>query len=219
MDDSSQNDALLSQNPLYRAVGEYLVACQAKGAGSLTEGALLCWLREQALIPAEYLAPAALYRVHFLMRNALYRWALAHDDWHWGFSALGVQWRPVAAGSDAHGNGMPTKVFANCSGTHGELAEYYLELANLQLSEPEVEVMLSGFWRRYGDYLAVQGADLASALALLELEELTDFDSLKRQYRRRAMALHPDRGGSDQDLQALNSAFELARCHLAQNAI
>lgn len=201
-----------AENPLLTAVGRYVSECQARGEPGLSEGELLVWLRAQALVPEAHLAPDALYRVHFLMRNALYRWALNCSQWQWQFSALGVRWTQAVRPAEGDQT-LPAEDLADSA-----LANYYLNLANLNLSAEAVEALLASFWRQFEGYIQGQGEHLQAALALLELDKLTDFDSLKRQYRRRAMALHPDRGGSDSALQALNSAFELARHHLPASA-
>ncbi|UTA49331.1 hypothetical protein L1F30_07270 [Simiduia sp. 21SJ11W-1] len=200
------------ENPLYHAVGEYVCQCQARGLQALSEAELLSWLRGQLLVEQAALAGQGLYRVHFLMRNALYHWARAHAQWCWGFSAAGVEWRPLTGTASAQAVMMP-----NCSGVSGELADYYLDFANLSLSETAVDELLAGFWRQYARYAGAEGEGLAAALDTLGLTTLTDYASLKRQYRRQAMAVHPDRGGSNQALQALNQAFELACLHLPAN--
>lgn len=205
---NTEINRLEAENPLLVAVGHYVTGCQARGEQGLSEGELLVWLRGQALVPEAHLAPDALYRVHFLMRNALYRWALTHHQWRWHFSALGVRWTRVSPpGDSAHA--LPAEDVA-----HTPLASYYLNLANLNLGVESVDALLASFWRQFAGYVQGQGEHLQAALSLLELDQLTDYDSLKRQYRRRAMALHPDRGGSDSALQALNNAYELAQQHL-----
>ncbi len=190
-------------NPLLTAVKLCVAEQCARGLDELREVALLAWLRDQKLVPEEQLGPEGLYRVHFLMRNALYR--LAHSDTlkQWSFSAVGVQWRPRAN----TGEHLPAPTEAN-------LAQYYLNLSNLERSEAQVSELLAGFWRKFEAYVAADGDKLSAALSLLELDALSDLATLKRQYRRRAMALHPDRGGSDSALQALNQAYDLARARL-----
>lgn len=183
-------------NPFFKPASAYLDSLLWADAGELRENDLLAWLRSQQLVP-DALADQALYRLHFLMRNALYRATDARPDYQWQFSPLGLTWQlridttqALSAGSSA-----------------GRLRDYYLNLDNLSLSEREVAELLAQFWERYRRYEAEASVDAAEALALLGLDQLTDLESLKRQYRRKVMALHPDRGGDKSALQAVNSAY------------
>jgi DnaJ-domain-containing protein 1 len=91
------------------------------------------------------------------------------------------------------------------------LRDYYLDLANLDATgEADVVALLGDFWQRMqrGESLQV-----TAALAVLELEEASDFAQVKRQYRRLVMCYHPDRGGEATKMHALNEALEVLRQH------
>lgn len=187
---------MAQSNPFFKPASAYLDSLLWADAGELRENDLLAWLRSQQLVP-DTLADQALYRLHFLMRNALYRAADARPDYQWQFSPLGVAWQLRAEGVQAVSTGSSA----------GRLRDYYLNLDNLSLSAEEVAELLAQFWDRYRRYEADARGDAKEALALLGLDQLTDLDTLKRQYRRKVMALHPDRGGDKSALQAINSAY------------
>lgn len=83
------------------------------------------------------------------------------------------------------------------------LSVYYLDLDNLTgTTREDVEDLLGRFWVRYGRY-----DRRAEALAVLELPVEADIEAIRLQYRRLAMQHHPDRGGDQARLQAINAAM------------
>ena len=141
--------------------------------------------------------PLVLFRTHFLLFNALYRlrdqlWAEARG--HVSISPLCVQLLPYQAGSQALSTG-------------DALRDYYLDMSHLRdTTERDVERLLSSFWTR------MQGGDeKRAALELFELDQnkalkLTD---IRLRYRQLVSQHHPDRGGSTQRLQTINTAMEI----------
>jgi DnaJ-domain-containing protein 1 len=97
---------------------------------------------------------------------------------------------------------------ANSLGQHDPLRDYYLDLKNLENTTPEeVEQLLSNFWERY-----LSNDERREALETLGLEDPVDWPTIKQQHRRLAMEHHPDRGGDEARLQAINIAMDkLAR--------
>jgi hypothetical protein len=84
------------------------------------------------------------------------------------------------------------------------LQDYYLDLSQLEQTNAEdVEKMLDYFWVQF---VHLDGRE--DALAVLELQDPVDDVSIKLQYRRLAMLHHPDRGGDQKKLQAINRAMD-----------
>lgn len=85
------------------------------------------------------------------------------------------------------------------------LAVYYLDLNHLQATtRADVERMLGRFWARFVRY-----DRRSEALAVLELPNDADAQTILRQYRRLAMKHHPDRGGDAERLQAVHTAMAI----------
>jgi len=193
-----------SMNPLISPVADRVNECQALGELGLRENELLLWLRAIGYLDSRCETQAALYRVHFLLRNALYQLAEQDESFDWAFSPIGVEWTPsVKTVSSDESELVKSEA--------GNLARYYLDMDNLALDDAAVDELLDGFWRKYQQYCDDLCGDLQAALELLQLGRVEDLATLKRQYRRRVMAIHPDRGGSKEKMQALNSAFSLLK--------
>lgn len=85
------------------------------------------------------------------------------------------------------------------------LRNYYLDADNLNHATAEdIDSMLDSFWRRY-----LNPAGRQAALRDLGLEDPVDDQTIKKSYRKLAMAHHPDRGGETQRLQILNEAIRV----------
>ncbi len=88
---------------------------------------------------------------------------------------------------------------------HDPLRDYYLDLDNLNdANETEVNQLLARFWERF-----ITNDERRDALEELELQDPVDWPTIKKQHRRLAMKHHPDRGGDEERLQAINAAMEL----------
>ncbi len=64
------------------------------------------------------------------------------------------------------------------------------------------------------DPLALPRRQEPEGFRLLDLEARIDFDGLRQAYRRAAFRYHPDRGGSNDQMVAINSAYDLAHAAL-----
>jgi DnaJ-domain-containing protein 1 len=162
----------------------------------LAEFALLQQLRRppHSLLPELKATDSlGLFQSHFLLFHALYR--LRDRLWREGraelvITPLAIRLYPYRPGTAALGPTDP-------------LRDYYLDLGQLELTgEEEVAALLDGFWSRYA-----AADERLQALALLELSEPVDYDTIKRRYRRLVMAHHPDRGGDAERMQQLNEAL------------
>lgn len=88
---------------------------------------------------------------------------------------------------------------------HDPVRAYYLDFDNLtRTREEDVTEMLAGIYR-----LLERRRHRAAALAELGLSDPVDDATIKRRYRRLAMKYHPDRGGDNRRLQAINRAIKL----------
>ena len=186
-------------NPLLSAVSDKVSETQALDIPSLREIDLLAWLRDMGFLNARVESQAALYRIHFLMRNALYQLARADDANTWYFSPVGVEW--TAAVEFGPGGAQVGQVLDR------GLEAYYLDMTNAVLADHEVDALLNDFWRRYQAYSDDVCGDITAALHILELNRVDSMAQLKLQYRRLVMQAHPDRGGSKEKMQRINSAF------------
>jgi hypothetical protein len=138
----------------------------------------------------------SLFQTHFFLFHTLYQlrdrlWS--EQQARLDISALRIQLLSLA---DECGNHIAE---------HDPLRDYYLNIDNLEkTSEQDVEQLLNQFWSRF-----VRNDDRQQALAELELADPVDWPTIKQQYRRLAMQHHPDRGGDEERLQAINAAMEM----------
>lgn len=137
-----------------------------------------------------------LFRTHFLLFHLLYRLRAALRRERAGdleIHTLKIRWHPHI--DDA----------AQTLAPPDPLAAYYLDIDNLKATtRADIERMLGQFWARFARF-----DRRGEALAVLELPEDADADSILRQYRRLAMRHHPDRGGDPARLQAIHAAMAI----------
>jgi DnaJ-domain-containing protein 1 len=143
----------------------------------------------------------SLFQTHFLLFHSLYhlREQLIHEgEYGLDISPLKIQLLSLRNHD------------SNSLGQTDPLRDYYLDLANLEITTAdEVEQLLSRFWERY-----LSNDDRRLALETLGLEDPVDWPTIKQQHRRLAMEHHPDRGGDDARLKAINMAMDaLARSY------
>ncbi|BES71067.1 DNA-J related domain-containing protein [Marinobacter nanhaiticus D15-8W] len=195
---------------LRQKIATMLVATEAilrEDDEGISELALIRRLQQppwQLLEKVDFSDPAGLYPVHFLIFHCLYRLRddLAPDGETVDISPLRIRLRPdPTIASD----GLPAE--------QDQLRLFYLDLSQYDLSEIVVRRMLDDFWAgRTPTRLGVE--ELDEAAQVLGFEQFPDdFDSVRRAYRRQAMRAHPDRGGSKEEVQPLNEAFNILRTH------
>jgi len=89
--------------------------------------------------------------------------------------------------------------------THDPLRDYYLDLNNQKaVNETDVNKLLTQFWERF-----ISNDERREALEKLELQDPVEWHTIKKQHRRLAMQHHPDRGGDEDRLQAINAAMDI----------
>lgn len=143
-----------------------------------------------------------LFQTHFLVMNALYqlrRHLAARGKGYLDISALRIVLTPASEVAGAETRSL--------TAGNAPLEGYYLDWTHFAgASAASVDELLSSFWRRY----LVQD-DRHRALELMELEEPVTLQQIKKRYRQKAMAWHPDRGGSDTRLAELNGALDILK--------
>lgn len=171
-----------------------------------SEYTLIRSLVDSGVLERNYAAtPLELFRTHFRLMNALYilqqQWLVESRYLH--ISALDIRldtWVPEAGEAQTP--------------TLSVMREFYLDWHQYEAAtDDSVDSLLSDFWRKYSA-LGVDESERVEALRIFGLTEPVDFPEIKQRYRRLAMAHHPDRGGDDESLQAINHAMVvLARAY------
>ncbi len=94
--------------------------------------------------------------------------------------------------------------FTTLPGEVDNLQAYYMNLENLRdTNREDVDRMLEDFWNLFS-----KRDDLTEAYRLLNVDERTDINDVKRKYRNLVMEHHPDKGGDPNNIIALNAAME-----------
>ena len=185
-------------NPLL-APAAFLLQQHPQG---LSEFELIKLLQERCdFIPEAFSGDVlSLFRTHFLLFNALYQLQVSWINEGLGYvnvNAMSIQYIP----SSSHTASQVTLLMA---GQSEALRDYYLDMDNLtEMERGDVETLLSGFWAKY-----IASDARVNALAVLELQDPVTMSDIKLAYRRKAMLLHPDRGGDVAALQEVNAAME-----------
>ncbi len=179
--------------PLLELLNLYLADGQ-----SHTEYDVLCWLQasEQGVFRADALRDSlTMFRNHFILMHCLYRlqqqWA-AEQTALLEISALRICRSPWP--DNAHNRGLTE---------HSPLAQYYLDLSQLNTAQEEVDDLLRSFWQKM-----LQPEQEDQDIAELELSKPVTGAEIRLQYRRLAMQHHPDRGGDENRFRTIQAAFQ-----------
>ncbi|WP_392400359.1 DNA-J related domain-containing protein [Aeromonas salmonicida] len=174
-----------------------LLTLLQEAAASYKVHELLDALRQQGAIPTlagdEQLQ---LFRVNFLIMNALYQLqAELHDaGWWLVISSLDIRLEPLAGATDTR-----QRLALGQS-----LRNYYLDWQVFwQTDREEVEALLNRFWRAYDG-----AGHRAEALALFELTADANQETVRRRWRELALQHHPDRGGDAETFIRMRWAWE-----------
>ncbi len=162
---------------------------------------LIRWLQapEQGIFRKDALSDSmTLFRANFIVMHALYRlrnrW-LEDARGYLQISALDIGLVPLKTDS---GSDLPDQ--------HDALAEYYLDLNNLDTDQASVDALLNDFWQRM-----VIPEHYDNDLAVLELTPPVDLSTIRQQYRRLASQHHPDKGGDAEAFRKVSSAYQRLR--------
>ena len=195
-----------SDNPLTAAIDRLLnvhIDC------AVSEYQLIHTLVSEGVIDGGYgRDPLTLLQTHFLTKNALYslQQHYAQRGQTLSITLLEVCLHPPLNDHvfDVITSAQPK---TEVSQSDSALIHYYLNWDNFKgASKDSVKQLLDSFWRRF-----VVQDKRAEALNLMGLSEPVTYAEIKFTYRRKAMLLHPDRGGSHELLVQLNEAWELLR--------
>ncbi len=145
-------------------------------------------------LPPPPAGPHPLFRAHFLLFHALYELKDRLSSKQLGLlqiEALCIRRLPWSAADEALAVPDP-------------LRTYYLDWSNLDgTSEQDVCKLIASFWNRLDRFDKRE-----EALAELGLKDPVDDETIKLAWRRLAMEHHPDRGGDNDRLQAINAAVD-----------
>ena len=162
---------------------------------------LIRWLQapEQGIFREDALSDSmTLFRANLIVMHALYRlrnrW-LEDARGYLQISALDIGLVPLKTDS---GSDLPDQ--------HDALAEYYLDLNNLDTDQASVDALLNDFWQRM-----VIPEHYDDDLAMLELTPPVDLSTIRQQYRRLASQHHPDKGGDAEAFRKVSSAYQRLR--------
>ncbi len=165
--------------------------------GGISEYDLLKALKARGFfefLPPPPAGPHELYRAHFLLFHALYELGDKLSSTQQGLlqiETLCIRRLPWSSGDDALVVPDP-------------LRDYYLDWSNLDGTTVEdICTLIASFWNQLGKF-----DKRDDALAELGLQDPVDDDTIKLAWRRLAMEHHPDRGGDNSRLQAINAAVD-----------
>lgn len=207
-DDSTALESGIDDNALETLVGRIMDAAEAllrTHPEGMSELIMLRTLQKppwQLFETIDFSSPAALYPVHFLLFHSLYRRreSLAAESCETiDINALNIRIRPLASAADQQ------------AGQHDALHAFYRDPANHDLAESTINRMLDDFWQ---GVTRPADSELEQACDTLDIEAPpVDLGTARAAFRRLAMRHHPDRGGSNEQLQALNRAMATVRHH------
>ena len=200
LDNGTQNSALETLVGRIMDAAEALLRTHPDG---MSELAMLRTLQNppwQLFETIDFSSPAALYPVHFLLFHSLYRRreSLASESGETiDINALNIRLRAL----DVAG--------AQQADQHDALHAFYRDPANHDLAESTINRMLDDFWQ---GITRPADDELQQACQALDIEAPPpDLGTARAAFRRLAMRHHPDRGGSNEQLQALNRAMAIIR--------
>lgn len=138
----------------------------------------------------------ALFKRNFLLMNALYQLQAM---------LLPAQWLQVEAMDIQLLDQLPTDLPFALEKTSA-LRDYYLDWQHFETDTEQIEAMLTSFWTRYQQTIspAINSISQSDALQVFGLDSKATSTDIRRQWRRLALELHPDRatGNNEKFLQA-----------------
>lgn len=148
---------------------------------------------------AEISADLARFQQHFVLYHLLFHLQTELLELNQGYLCIGLakvqllgpSAMPEAQGQDSRRN-------------------YYMDWQNFyQMTEQLLDQHLNDFWQQLvTPQPSACALAHAEALALLQLPENFSLKQLKRAYRSKALRLHPDRGGEQQQFILLRQAYQ-----------
>ena len=197
---------------------------------SFSEYELLTYLNksnvfESLLLSKEKNLDLALFYKHFLIMNALYTlqdrlWE--NDKIILTVSALKIEKRHAGSKTLAHDNTILSK--GDQSVIDPVLKEYYLNFDNVfSQSAESIGDLLSNFWTIFSRSSSVDGivrgdnvrlsTEYIEKCRVLEVDPASTLMNIRKKYRIKIIASHPDRGGKAEDFIAVREAYEYLKIH------
>lgn len=92
-----------------------------------------------------------------------------------------------------------------------QLRTYYLTIENLEISEEDVEQLLTSFWARFLSEQSINSDAVSAAYQRLSLEKNCSDLMLRKQVKALCLKYHPDKGGDETLFREVQSAYELIK--------
>ena len=141
----------------------------------------------------------ARFQQHFVLYHLLYRIQQQMLELSQGYLQVGlakVQLLPLAQ--------------APVANAEDQRRQYYLNWQNFYLmTEQLLDQQLNAFWQHFSQGKnTITAISRADAVAQLQLPDDFTLQQLKKAYRTKALQLHPDRGGEQQQFILLQQAYQ-----------
>ncbi len=156
----------------------------------------------ELLEEVDFTSPERLYPAHFLTFHTLYRLRdeVGSRGEHLSISPMVIR---LSRSDVVAGQGPLAET--------DRLRDFYLDLDQYGLSEQTVSQMMDDFWAGRSGRQPAAG-EVRDAARILGFEQVPDhFEAVKYRFRRAVMQAHPDRGGTNEEVQRLNQAFGTLR--------
>lgn len=159
--------------------------------------------------------PLLLFKTHFVLFHALYRlrekWR-ADNNGNLEIHALNIQLNEPSQPCTSSQSSKPKS--ASDVGEHDALAAYYLDWRNFEETQRgDVDALLDEFWYKmqHGGTKTYSHVDVDNAHTTLNMTKSDEISLsvLKKHYKKTLQHAHPDKGGSQEEAQAVINAYHL----------
>lgn len=159
--------------------------------------------------------PLLLFKTHFVLFHALYqlreKWQ-ADNSGYLDIHALNIQLQEPSPCCTSSQSSKPSS--ASDVGEHDALAAYYLDWRNFEETQRgDVDALLNEFWNKMqqGGVQAYSQVEVDNAHTTLNMTKSDDvsLSVLKKHYKKTLQRAHPDKGGSQEEAQAVINAYHL----------
>ena len=165
--------------------------------------------------------PLHLFQAHFMLFHLLYR--LQNKWFQAGLGILHIHSLKIEFEPFEKAENLPKSPAPGSKSIQLEhfdpLKAYYLDFsAYYQTQTEEVQQLLESFWHAFARQSISTSTNQMSyqqALSLFELSPPFSPQQLKQRYRQLRQATHPDRGGSAETFQKVQTAYQCLQTHSA----
>ncbi|GAA0853515.1 DNA-J related domain-containing protein [Aliiglaciecola litoralis] len=174
---------------------------------SLSEYNLIGLLQREPywlLAPEALRESLALFQCHFVLFHHLYM--LQDRCFARGLGVLTIHATGISLSESEH------ELSKQALMQDDPMRAYYLDWTHFDNTQKQdVDKLIDSFWKSMDRFSPVNDDDKRRALALFSLPESYDLKQLKAQYRNLQHQCHPDKGGTVQQSQELQMAFNLLK--------